>query len=104
MVSRVATVLSALALLAGATPAIAGPVNQRQHRQERRIYQGVRSGELTFRETTRLQRQEARIAREEARYRRSGDGLSRRERLDLQRDLNRASRNIYRQKHDRQDR
>ena len=88
----------------GVAPAIAGPINQRQQRQERRIYRGVRSGELTFRETARLHRQEARIAAQEARYRRSGNGLSPRERIDLQRDLNRASRHIYRQSHDRQDR
>jgi len=39
----------------------------------------------------------------EDRFRDSGDGLSPRERVRLQRELNEASRHIYRQKHDRQD-
>ncbi len=77
-------------------------VNQRERRQQQRIYQGVRSGRLNRRETYRLQRQQYRLYRTESRYRRSGGGLSWRERYLLQRRLNRTSRNIYRQKHDRQ--
>ena len=78
-------------------------VNARQHRQQERIAQGVRSGELTSRETYRLERQEQRIDRQEDRFRESGDGLSPRERARLEHELNRESRNIYRQKHDGQD-
>jgi hypothetical protein len=85
-------------------PAAAGPVDRRQDRQEGRIVKGVRSGEITRSEAARLQREESRLAFEEARYRLSGQGLSQRERADLQRDLNRISRNIYRQGHDRQSR
>jgi hypothetical protein len=59
---------------------------------------------LTRGETRALARQQARLAVEEARYRRTGGGLSRRERADLQRDHNRAGRKIYRQKHDAQQR
>jgi hypothetical protein len=79
-------------------------INAREARQERRIYQGVASGELTQREALRLDREEDRIDRIEARYRRTGDGLSPRERERLERDLNRSSRDIYRQKHDGQTR
>ncbi|MGH2372516.1 MAG: hypothetical protein ACRDIC_03440 [bacterium] len=99
--------VAALALAAAGmltTTAHAASINQRQHHQAHRIAQGVHSGELTRRETARLLAQQAYIRVEEARYRRSGAGLSPWERLDLQRDLNRASRNIFRQKHDRQDR
>jgi len=85
-----------------ALPAQAGSIDRRQHRQARRIAEGVRSGELTRRETARLLTEWAWIRIEERRYRRSGGGLSRREYLDLQRDLNRASRHIYRQMHDAQ--
>jgi hypothetical protein len=93
--------LTAIAVLAiGSGLALADPVNQRQRQERQRIHQGVRSGELTRGETRALARQQARLAVEEARYRRTGGGLSRRERADLQRDHNRASRNIYRQKHD----
>ncbi|MGD9561444.1 MAG: hypothetical protein AB7F88_05270 [Pyrinomonadaceae bacterium] len=78
-------------------------VNGRQHNQRQRIGQGVRSGELTVRETARLTREQVQIRRMENRFRTSGDGLSNRERVRLQRELNQSSRHIYRQKHDRQD-
>ena len=78
-------------------------INQREHNQAVRIRNGVRSGELTARETGRLVREQVQIRRMEDRFRDSGDGLSPRERLRLQRELNEASRHIYRQKHDRQD-
>ena len=78
-------------------------VNNREQRQQKRIYQGIKSGELTARETYRLEKQQARIHRTEARYRASGDGLSWREKYKLQHKLNQSSRNIRRQKHDKQD-
>jgi hypothetical protein len=79
-------------------------INNRQQHQQQRIRQGVRSGELTRREAARLQAQEARIRVNEAYARRSGGEFTQRERFRIQRQLNHASRNIYRQKHDRQDR
>ena len=90
--------------LIGCVPAFAaGPgINHRQARQQARIYQGIASGSLTQREAARLERQEGRIDALEARDRRNG--LSRHERAQLERDLNRESRQIYRQKHDRQHR
>ncbi len=88
-------------------PAFAGTgdpgVNKRQHRQQKRIAQGVRSGELTGREAVRLEREQARIARKEARFKSDGE-LTRRERAILHRDLNRSNRHIYGQKHDDQSR
>lgn len=77
-------------------------IDSRQRRQQQRIYNGVRRGSLNRREAYRLQRQQYRIYRTESRYRRSGGGLSWRERYLLQRRLNRSSRNIYRQKRDSQ--
>lgn len=79
-------------------------INKRQENQQERIAQGVKSGELTAREAARLEKQEVKLNREERRFRKSGDGLSIRERAKLERDLNRTSRHIYRQKHDKQDR
>ena len=87
-----------------AVGADAGSINRREHRQIERIAQGVQSGALTARETARLLAEQARIRAEEYRYRHSGDGLNRWERRDLQVDLNRASRDIYHQKHDAQHR
>src|SRR5215813_13339890 len=77
-------------------------INAREARQQRRIDQGIVSGELTNNEIRRLEREQERIERTEDRYRESGGGLSPRERLRLERDLNRSSRDIYRQKHDKQ--
>jgi hypothetical protein len=82
----------------------AGTINRRERRQRARIADGARSGELTRREARRLRAGERHIQREERRYRRSDGQLSRWERRDLQRDLNRQSRRIQRQKHDEQDR
>ena len=79
-------------------------VNGRQVRQRGRIVQGWQSGELTRREAAGLAAQQAHIRREEARYRATGAGLGPLERRDLRRDQNRASRCIYRQKHDDQTR
>lgn len=92
--------LAAASLMVGSASAYAAPgnINQRRARQQARIYQGVESGSLTLRETERLESQEGRIAAIEARDRRSGGGISPREHAQLERDLNRESRNIYRDK------
>lgn len=94
--------LSLVALLA-AVPAEAR-INQRQDNQQQRIAKGISTGKLTARETVRLEQQQVRIARYEARSRADGRGLNRAERARLEAKQDRASRNIYRQKHDRQGR
>lgn len=97
---------SFVALVCGLTALAATPaearVNKRQAHQQHRIYNGIRSGELTRHEAYRLERQQAHIARYEHRSRVDGAGYSPRERLRTERMQDRASRNIYRQKHDAQ--
>ncbi|MGB7070014.1 MAG: hypothetical protein WBD22_11020 [Pyrinomonadaceae bacterium] len=78
--------------------------NQRQQNQRHRIGNGVRSGELTGKETFRLVKEQNQIRRMEDRFRESGDGLNVSERLRLQAELRQSSRHIYKQKHDQQDR
>lgn len=78
-------------------------INERQREQEFRIRQGIRSGELTRSEVRRLEAEQARIRFIESRARRDGY-VSPRERAYIQRELDDASRNIHREKHDRQDR
>ena len=78
-------------------------INRREANQKHRIQQGVRSGELTRRETARLAAEQARIRAMERRAKSDGE-VTARERARLQRELNQSSRHIYRQKHDRQDR
>lgn len=77
-------------------------VNGREHVQRERIAAGYRSGELTNREAARLSARQARIRAEEWRYRHNDGHIGPWERADLNRDLNRASRNVYRQRHDGQ--
>jgi hypothetical protein len=103
-VRHVAVVVIGSALVAAAAQAApatrhAHGINAREHRQMQRIRQGNRRGELTAAEKDRLAADEAAIRAEERVYRRSGDGLNPGERRDLQRDLNRTSREIYRAKH-----
>jgi hypothetical protein len=78
-------------------------VNARQHHQRDRIQQGVRSGELTRRETGRLAEEQRDIRQLERAYKSDGT-LTGAERRDLQHEHNQASRHIYAQKHDVQDR
>lgn len=78
-------------------------IDRLERREQKRIRQGIRNGELTPREIRRLEKEQARIRVEESRAK--SDGMvTRQERRHLIRNLNRASRDIYRQKHDRQNR
>ena len=78
-------------------------VNVRQERQQTRIRQGMRSGELTRREAHRVRESQRDIRQLERAYKSDGE-LTRVGRRDLHQEQNQASRQIYRQKHDEQDR
>lgn len=78
-------------------------VNVRQAHQAARIQQGVRSGELTRRETRRVAETQRDIRQLERAYKSDGT-LTAAERRDLNHEQNQASRQIRRQKHDAQDR
>jgi hypothetical protein len=79
-------------------------VNRRESSQRARIRQGIRSGELTRGEAHRLINQQRRIESYERRSRLDDGRLDRHERRRLDQMLDRSSRDIYRQKNDRQDR
>jgi hypothetical protein len=100
------TVAAASAVLAGLPAAAsAAPwqsINQRQANLERRIDQGVRSGELTRVEAAHVRDQFRDLSRLEAQYRRTGHGLDMRERRDLDQRFDRLSARVYAEKHDRQ--
>jgi len=75
-------------------------VNQRRENQQDRIAQGVRSGQLTARETSHLESREARVNHEVRADRRAHDGhLTAQERRQVNRQQNRMSKSIYRDKH-----
>jgi len=89
----------AVALLV--TPAFAGRINNRRENQQDRIAQGIASGELTAREAARLERGEAQLNAEVADMRQdNGGSLTKRDRIAINRQQNKLSREIYRQKHD----
>ena len=100
---RLVSVIVSGAFLLGLSVVCFAGVNGRQYREQHRIREGIRSGELTRREAGRLEAEQARIRVDERFARRDGY-ISPRERARLDRDLDRASRDIYRQKHDGQDR
>jgi hypothetical protein len=76
-------------------------IDARQERQQQRIDQGVASGELNQREANRLERQQNRIQGMEDRAKADGV-VTKGERRAIHNAQDRASRNIARQKHDRQ--
>jgi len=96
---KLSIVATALLALTG-TIGMAQTIPQRQINQQGRIAQGVRSGQLTGRETRNLEFRERSINRQERFMRRANDGrLTRRDRAVLNYRLNRTSRAIYRNKH-----
>ncbi|HEV2105362.1 MAG TPA: hypothetical protein VGU27_06485 [Candidatus Eisenbacteria bacterium] len=103
-------VLFAIAALAALTATVAAAdsdstprVERREARQDARIRQGVRSGELTRGEATRLRAGERHIDRMENRAKADGH-VTPRERARLNRAQNRESRRIYRLKHNERER
>lgn len=97
-------VLSAAVTAQAAEPASGANmprVDKRQARQEARIEQGVASGQLTARETLRVEREQKHIATAEAKAEADGK-VTERERARLAHLQNKASRDIKRQKHDGQ--
>ena len=94
----------ATTVAAEANPRYKGRVNNRQSRQQLRINQGIGNDSLTKRETGRLQQQQQHINNMEQRMRASGNGLTAKEHFALEQAQDRASKNIYKQKHDNQER
>jgi len=88
MTSLHAKLLAAALAVASSPPVLAAEVDRRQENQQARIGEGVESGQLTPRETARLEGKEARTRHE-----------IRREKARINRQENRTSRQIYREKH-----
>lgn len=88
--------------MAPAAPPTSGAlVDRRESMQDARIRQGIGSGQIDAREAWRLEQQQSRIQAAEARA--DADGhVSRAEHARLERMQDRASADIWHQKHDRQ--
>jgi len=78
-------------------------INKRQVNQQERIAGGVKSGELTAKETEHLESREAKIQADKKEAKSDGK-VTKQERAKLNKEENRTSRAIYRQKHDAQKR
>ncbi len=109
---KIKTTLIAASLLALTLPAIAQTpaprnpaatpgIDKRLDNQEKRIEAGEKSGALTPREANRLEAREARTEADLAAAKADGK-VTGAERKGLHHELNRNSRAVHRQKHDRQ--
>lgn len=75
-------------------------INQRKADQQNRIGNGVKSGQLTAGETSRLEHQESGINKEERGMRAQDNGhLTKQDRKTIHKQQNQESRRIYRDKH-----
>jgi hypothetical protein len=75
-------------------------IQQRKANQQRRIGNGVKSGQLTAGETAHLEHQEAGINKEERGMKAQDNGhLTRQDRKTLRTQQNKESKRIYRDKH-----
>ena len=78
-------------------------VNERQQNQKSRIKHGVKTGELTRKESKHLIQGQRKIARTEARFKSDGN-FTKRERAKVHALQTKQSQKIFVQKHDKQDR
>ncbi len=75
-------------------------VTKRQKNQQKRIAKGVESGELTAKETKHLEKEEAKIQHDKKMAKSDGT-VTKQERAKLQKEENKASRDIYKKKHNK---
>jgi len=98
---RLFAALVAAAVLPVAAQTATPRVDERQINQEQRIQQGAKSGELTPRETAKLQAGQAKVQAQEAKAKADGQ-VTGKERARLAKSQNKQSRKIAKQKHDKQ--
>jgi hypothetical protein len=87
-------------MMTAANLAQADDIQQRKENQQDRIANGVANGSLTPHETANLENKESALNHETRRDRRqNGGNLTNNEKAQINRQQNRMSRNIYRDKH-----
>jgi len=96
--TMIATTIAALLLAFGAHAQNAGTETARDTDQQKRIEQGLKSGQLSTREAASLENQERRVDATEARDMRNGK-LSAGEKAQIQREQNHVSADIYKDNH-----
>jgi len=91
----------------GAGPGVADPghprvnqVNRREGRQQQRIGNGIKSGKLNAQQASNLEKREARVQHREQKDMAAHNGhLTKREQRGINRQQNRISESIYKDKH-----
>ena len=91
----------AMAQIAPQAAASTPRLDKREVMQQKRVDQGVASGQLTAQETNNLDKREAKLNADETAAKADGK-VTRAERRKLKREANRGSKAIHRQKHDKQ--
>lgn len=99
--AAVIAAVPALSYAQARDPAATPGIDKRQEMQQKRIDQGVQSGELNKREAARLERRQEHISKMEDKAKADGT-VTKKERARVQHAQNHESRDIHRQKHDRQ--
>ena len=94
---------TAAVLVALATPAMAQPrVENRKDRQEARVKEGEKSGELNKKEAARIKARQRDLNQQIREDRKDGGGLTAKERAKIEKRQDNISGDIYKQKHDAQ--
>lgn len=101
VVAAVMVTVPALSYAQPSNPAATPGIDKRQELQQKRIDQGVQSGELTKREAERLERRQERISKMEEKAKADGV-VTKKERARIHHQQDQESRRIYREKHDNQ--
>jgi hypothetical protein len=97
--------IAAAGMLLGATGIASADdrIHDRKENQQDRIANGVKNGSLTPSETAHLEHREANLNKEiRTERKQNGGNLTNNEKAQVNRQQNRLSRSIYRQKHDGQ--
>ena len=100
--SIIATAVIACLALPGLALAQSPPrVDKRQEAQDKRIEQGVKSGELNKMEAARLEKGQARVQKMEDKAMADGE-ITKKEKVRIEHAQDQQSKRIYHQKHDKQ--
>ena len=106
--NKAMSLIAAAVLTAFTLPALAqapapntSRIDKREAKQQERIDQGVKSGQLTPKEAARLEKGQQRIEKMEAKAKADGK-VTPKERVAVERAQDRQSRQIAREKHDKQ--
>lgn len=94
---------AALAIFALTAPAaVAQRIEERKDRQNERIIEGRKSGELTKKEAARIKARQQKLNKQIREDRRDGGGLSPAERAKIEKRQDNIGKDIYKEKHDAQ--